>query len=156
MAMTMTGDRIEKQVLLRAPRSRVWRALTTAEEFGRWFGAKLSGGIFVPGARIRGPITHPGYEHVTFDITIDRMEPERLLSWSWHPNAIDPQVDYAAEPTTIVTFELEEVPEGTLLKVVETGFDRIPAARRAQAFRGNQDGWAIQMERIQEHVGKAT
>jgi uncharacterized protein YndB with AHSA1/START domain len=156
MAMTTTDDRIEKQVLLRAPRSRVWRALTTAEEFGQWFGAKLSGGTFTPGARVRGPITHPGYEHVTFDVTIDRIEPERLVSWRWHPNAIDPQVDYSAEPTTVVTFELEEVPEGTLLKVVETGFDKIPPARRAQAFRGNEDGWAIQMERITEHVSKAT
>ena len=156
MAMTTTSDRIEKQVLLRAPRSRVWRALTTAEEFGRWFGAKLSGGTFAAGERVRGPITYPGYEHVTFDVTIERLEPERLVSWRWHPNAINPQVDYSAEPTTVVTFELEDVPEGTLLTVVETGFDKIPVARRAQAFRGNEDGWAIQMERIKEHVGKAT
>jgi uncharacterized protein YndB with AHSA1/START domain len=147
-------DRIEKRVVLRAPRARVWRALTNAEEFGGWFGVKLRG-MFAPGARVSGAVTHPGYEHLTFEITIERMEPERLFSWRWHPHAIDPHLDYSAEPTTLVTFELEEAPEGTVLTVVESGFDRIPLARRAEAYRGNEGGWAAQMEAIKKHVSKA-
>ena len=148
------ADRIEKKVLLRAPRSRVWRALTNADEFGRWFGARLTG-TFTPGARVRGPITHKGYEHLTLEITIERMEPERLVAWRWHPNAVDPAADYAAEPTTLVTFELEEVDGGTMVTVVESGFGSIPPARRAQAFRSNSQGWAIQMENIKQYVDQA-
>lgn len=145
-------DRIEKKVLLRAPLSRVWRALTDAREFSEWFGVDLSG-TFKPGARLRAPVTHEGYEHLTWDVTIDRMEPERLLSWRWHPHAVDPDTDYANEPTTLVTFELEEVDGGTMLTVVESGFDRIPPERRAEAYRGNDAGWTKQMESIEEHVG---
>jgi uncharacterized protein YndB with AHSA1/START domain len=148
-------DRIEKHVLLRAPRSRVWRALTEAKEFGQWFGAKLTG-TFTPGAQLRGQITHKGYEHLTLELTVDRVEPERLLSWRWHPNAIDPAADYSAEPTTLVVFELEEVDGGTLLTVVESGFDRLPAARREQAYSGNDGGWTMQMEFIARHVGQAS
>ena len=148
-------DRIEKQVLLRAPRSRVWRALTETHEFSQWFGVKLTG-TFTPGARLRGQVTHKGYEHLTLELTVDRVEPERLFSWRWHPNAIDPAVDYSAEPTTLVVFELEEVDGGTLLTVVESGFDRLPAARREQAFSGNAEGWAMQMEFIANHVSKAS
>ena len=147
-----TTDRIEKQVLLRAPRARVWRALTSAEEFGAWFGVTIAG-PFTPGARIRGQITHTGYEHLTMEITIERMEPERLFSWRWHPYAIDPAVDYASEPATLVVFELQDVPGGTLLTVVESGFDRIPLARRADAYRGNEEGWTAQMKAIQDYVG---
>jgi uncharacterized protein YndB with AHSA1/START domain len=147
-------DRIEKKVFLRAPRARVWRALTDAKEFGAWFGVKLSG-TFAPNARMRGSITHPGYEHLTMDITIERMEPERLIAWRWHPNAIDPGVDYSAEPTTLVVFELDEVPGGTMLTVVESGFDRIPPERRGEAYRGNDEGWTMQMKSIEEHVGQA-
>src|SRR5215212_9126496 len=99
----ISTDRIQKKTLLRAPRARVWRALTQAEEFGAWFGAKLAG-QFVPGSSIRGPITTPGYEHLTMEITVERVEPERLLSFRWHPYAIDPAVDYASEPSTLVTF----------------------------------------------------
>jgi uncharacterized protein YndB with AHSA1/START domain len=148
-------DRIEKHVLLRAPRSRVWRALTEAKEFGQWFGVKLTG-TFTPGAQLRGQITHKGYEHLTLELTVDRVEPERLLSWRWHPNAIDPAADYSAEPTTLVVFELEEVDGGTLLTVVESGFDRLPAARREQAYSGNDGGWTMQMEFIARHVGQAS
>jgi uncharacterized protein YndB with AHSA1/START domain len=151
MTAGVNTDTITKNVLLRAPRSRVWRALTNAEEFGAWFGARLSG-TFAPGARMQGPITHKGYEHLTMDFTIERMEPERLFSWRWRPAAIDPSVDYSAEPTTLVTFELEEVDGGTRLTVVESGFDRIPAARRAEAFRMNEGGWTQQMESIKRHV----
>jgi uncharacterized protein YndB with AHSA1/START domain len=147
-------DRIERQVLLRAPRSRVWRALTDPREFGTWFGVKVDS-AFAPGARVRGQITHKGYEHVTWDITIDRMEPERLFSWRWHPHAVEPGVDYSAEPATLVVFELEEVAGGTMLRVVESGFDDVPLARRAQAYRMNGEGWTYPMGAIERHVGTA-
>lgn len=144
-------DRIERQVLIRAPRSRVWRALTDPAEFGAWFGVKVEG-TFAPGARVRGRITHKGYEHLTWDITIDRMEPERLFSWRWHPYAVEPGVDYAAEPPTLVVFELEEVSGGTRLTVVESGFDDVPLARRALAYRMNSEGWTIQTGAIERYV----
>jgi uncharacterized protein YndB with AHSA1/START domain len=111
-------------------------------------------GPFSPGARLRGQVTHPGYEHVAFEITIERMEPEKLLSWRWHPHTIDPQLDYSAEPTTLVVFELADAPEGTLLTVVESGFDGIPLARRLEAYRGNDNGWAIQVKAIEKHVNQ--
>lgn len=145
------SDRIERQVVLQAPRSRVWRALTDAQEFGSWFGVKVTGS-FSPGARVRGAITHPGYEHVTWDITIERMEPERLFSWRWHPYSVEPGVDYSGEPTTLVVFELEDVPGGTRLTVVESGFDQVPLARRAQAYRMNAEGWTIQVQAIERYV----
>jgi uncharacterized protein YndB with AHSA1/START domain len=151
MSTAVTTDTITKKVLLRAPRARVWRALTDSQEFGTWFGVKFSR-PFAPGARMQGPIQHKGYEHLTMDLTVDAIEPERRFSWRWHPNAIDPNRDYDTEPTTLVTFELEEVPGGTMLTVVESGFDRIPAERRAEAFRGNEGGWTYQMESISKHV----
>ena len=144
-------DRIEKHVLIRASRARVWRALVDAGEFGSWFGVELAG-PFTPGARARGRITHPGYEHVPFEITIERVEPERLFSWRWHPNAVESGVDYEAEPTTLVVFELEDADGGTMLTVVESGFDGIPLSRRAAAYRGNDDGWAQQVVAIERHV----
>jgi len=154
--MSTTGtDRIEKKVLLKAPRSRVWRALTHAKEFGKWFGFEAEGS-FAPGSQVHGRITHKGYEHLTMEITIERMEPERLVSWRWHPHAVEPGVDYSSEPTTLVVFELKEVPEGTLLTVVESGFDRIPLARREQAHRMNDEGWALQMKAIEQHLAKAS
>jgi uncharacterized protein YndB with AHSA1/START domain len=147
----MSSDRIEKKVVLGAPRSRVWRALTNAEEFGTWFGVKLEGG-FAAGSRVQGRITTPGYEHVTMDITIVRLDPERYFSWRWHPYAVEPGVDYSAEPTTLVEFHLEEVAGGTRLTVVESGFEQIPLARRAKAFEMNEGGWAAQLENIGRHV----
>jgi uncharacterized protein YndB with AHSA1/START domain len=146
-------DRIEKSILLRVPRARVWGALADAEAFGKWFGVKLNG-PFAPGARVAGKILHKGYEHCPFEITIERMEPERLLSWRWHPHAIDPKKDYSAEPTTLVVFELKEVADGTLLTVVESGFEGIPLARRPEAYRGNEQGWAAQMKAIEKYVGQ--
>lgn len=148
----VTTDRIEKRIRLRHPRSRVWRALTDSEEFGRWFGA-VFGAPFTPGARLSGRVTQPGYEHMTMDVVIERMEPERLFSWRWHPGAAEPGEDLSHEPTTLVVFELEELPDGTLLTVVETGFDQIPLARRAKAFRENDEGWAEQMQAIDAHLG---
>jgi uncharacterized protein YndB with AHSA1/START domain len=148
--MTST-DRIEKQVLLRAPRSRVWRALTDAEQFGTWFRAKLETG-FAVGQRAVGKITYPGYEHLSFEAVVERMEAEHLFAFRWHPYAIDPKVDYSNEPMTLVEFRLEEVEGGTLLTVVESGFDRLPAARRDEAFRMNNQGWMGQTENIRRHV----
>jgi uncharacterized protein YndB with AHSA1/START domain len=144
-------DRIEKRVVLRAARSRVWRAITTAEEFGTWFRMNLDG-MFAEGATIRGRITIPGYEHVTLEMLVERIEPERYFSYRWHPYAIDPAVDYSAEPTTLVEFTLEETEGGTALTIVESGFDRIPLARRAEAFRMNDQGWAGQIKNLERYV----
>ena len=149
--MSSTTDRIEKQVMLRAPKSRVWRALTNADEFGAWFRVKLYSG-FAVGQTVTGRVTYPGYEHVTFSVNVERMDPERLFSLRWHPAAVDPKVDYSKEPTTLVEFRLEDVKDGTMLTVVESGFDRIPAGRRDEAFRMNSEGWAIQTENIRRHV----
>jgi uncharacterized protein YndB with AHSA1/START domain len=144
-------DRIEKRVELRASRSRVWRAITTAEEFGAWFRVNLEG-VFAEGATVRGRITHPGYEHVTLEMRIERIEPERYFSYRWHPNAIDPKVDYSAEPTTLVEFILEDMEGGTAVTIVESGFDRIPLARRAEAFRLNEQGWAGEIKNLAKYV----
>jgi uncharacterized protein YndB with AHSA1/START domain len=148
----MSSDRIEKQILLHAPLDRVWRALSDSTEFGTWFGMKFNG-PFAPGVVIRGIIvpttvdaevakSQKPYEGIPFDITIDRMEPERLFSYRWHPGAIDPNVDYSVEPTTLVVFTLAKVPEGVMLTITESGFDQIPLARRAQALKQNEQGWS--------------
>jgi uncharacterized protein YndB with AHSA1/START domain len=145
-------DRIQKTVLLRAPRSKVWRALTDSDQFGQWFGARLEN-QFVAGRRAQGAITIPGYTHIRFEVEVEQMEPERLFSYRWQPGG-DPDKD-PAEPTTLVVFELEEVPEGTRLTVTETGFDRLPAARRAKAYRENDSGWTGQMENIRKYLDSA-
>ena len=147
----MNTDRIEKTILLHASRSVVWRALTTVEQFGAWFGAQLNG-TFTPGARVSGRITTPGYDHLKMDLVIERVEPERLMSYRWHPYAIDPNVDYSTEPTTLCEFTLEEVAEGTRLTAIESGFDRIPAERRDLAFRMNDGGWAAQLVNIERYL----
>lgn len=147
----MSTDRIEKQILLHAPRARVWRALVEAEEFGTWFGVKLDG-TFAERATVRGRITHPGYEHLTMEITIERLEPERLFSYRWHPFAVDPKRDYASEPTTLVEISLEETAGGTLVTIVESGFDAIPRERRAEAYRMNDQGWGAQTKNLERHV----
>lgn len=144
-------DRIEKQVVLRAPRARVWRAVTDAAEFGAWFGVRLEG-PFTEGAAVRGQITYPGYEHLTMELIVERIVPEGYFAFRWHPNATDPAVDYSAEPTTLVEFRLEDAPEGTRLTIVESGFDRIPLARRADAFRKNDAGWTVQAVNVERHV----
>lgn len=150
--MTNT-DRIEKEIMLRAPRARVWRALANAEEFGQWFRVKLVG-RFAEGATTRGKFLYPGYEHLTMEMFVERMEPERLFSYRWHPYAVDPKVDYSGEPTTLVEFRLEDADPGTRLTVVESGFDGIPLARRAEAFRMNDSGWTAQLANIERHVAK--
>lgn len=145
-------DRVERHVLLRAPRSRVWRALTDAGEFGTWFRVRLDGAFRV-GETVTGNVTYAGYEHLRFEARVEAMEPETLFSLRWHPAAVDPAVDYAAEPTTLVEFRLADAPEGTRLTVVESGFDALPEGRREVAFRMNGQGWSIQMDNVKAHVG---
>jgi len=147
----MSTDRIEKSIILHAPRARVWRAIASTEEFGSWFGMKLAG-EFRPGSRLAGRVTISGYEHLTVEITVEQVEPERLLSYRWHPYSIDPGVDYSGEPMTLVEFRLVEVSGGTQLTIVESGFDQIPIARRGEAFRGNDEGWAGQLKNIERYV----
>jgi len=150
--MPTTTDRIERKILLRAPRSRVWRALSNPKEFGDWFGVSLQTDTMVAGMPLRGQVTYPGYEHVVFEVWIERVEPERVLSWRWHPYAVDTAVDYSGEPTTLVEFELVDADGGTLFSVVESGFDSVPPARRLKAFRMNTDGWEQQIANIEKHV----
>lgn len=153
--MNTSTDRIERKVLIKATRSRVWRALSDAGEFGDWFGVNFKGKTFIAGKHVQGKITYPGYEHLDMDVLIERIVPEQLLSWRWHPAAIDPKVDYSQEPTTLVVFELQEFDGGTMLTVIESGLDKIPLARRADVFRMNSSGWDAQMENIKKHVAKA-
>ena len=158
----MSADRIEKKILLRAPRKRVWRALSDSTEFGTWFGVKFDG-PFTPGASMRGVITptkvnaevanaQKPYEGLPFEITIEKMEPERLFSFRWHPFAVERGVDYSAEPTTLVVFALEEVAGGVMLTVTESGYDQIPLARRAKAFTANEQGWGMVVKLVEEHL----
>lgn len=149
--MTTLTDRIEKTAVLKAPRARVWQALTDPRQFSEWFGVRITE-PFTPGARVRGPVTHPGYEHLTFDIQVEEVEPERRLSWRWHPQTTDPVGDHASEPSTLVVFELADAPGGTALHVIESGFDGLPAEHRLEAFRRNEGGWAQQMVAIERHV----
>ncbi len=144
-------DCIEKTIELKAPVSRVWRALTDHEEFGKWFHVRLDGS-FVPGQVSRGQITSPGYEHIRWEAVVQKIEPERLFSFTWHPYAVDPNEDYTGEPPTFVEFTLTPTASGTLLRLVESGFDKIPGKRRFEAFRMNDDGWSDQMENIARHV----
>ncbi|MFN0244299.1 MAG: SRPBCC family protein [Planctomycetota bacterium] len=152
---TGSTDRIERTIELRVPRSRVWRALTDAHEFGTWFGVKMDG-AFSPGAQLRGQITIPGYQHVVMDIRIERVEPERHFSWRWHPHAVERGVDYSKEERTLVVFELADVPGGTRLTVVESGFDKVPLARRAEAYRMNSGGWEGQLRNLEQHVTESS
>ncbi len=161
----MNTDRIEKKILLRAPRQRVWRALSDSSEFGRWFGAKFDG-PFVPGGTIRAVVAQTAvdaevaqaqkeFEGTPFEIVVEKMEPERLLSFRWHPFAIEPGIDYSAEPTTLVEFVLEEQDNAVILTVTESGFDRIALARRAKAFSANEQGWSMQVKLIEKYLTHA-
>jgi uncharacterized protein YndB with AHSA1/START domain len=154
MADPMTStDRIEKKVVLRAPLSRVWDAIADSTKFGEWFGVKLEQ-AFTPGKSLKAKMTKKGYEQFEFDMQIDRIEPQRYFSYRWHPYAIDPKHDYSSEPMTLVEFLLEEIKEGTALTIIESGFDRIPATRRAEAFRMNDGGWTGQIKQIAAYVEK--
>jgi uncharacterized protein YndB with AHSA1/START domain len=158
----MNTDRIEKKILLHAPLKRVWRTLSDSAEFGTWFGMKFDG-PFNPGATVHAVIVptkvnaevakaQKAYEGMPFEIAIDQMEPERLFSFRWHPAAVERGVDYSAEPTTLVVFSLEEVANGVMLTVTESGFDRIPLARRAKAFTANEQGWGMVVKLIEEYL----
>lgn len=154
MTATTATDRIEKTVIINAPRSRVWQAIADAKQFGEWFRVNLNG-QFKAGTTIRGQITYPGYEHVTMEMVVDRIEPERHFSYRWHPAGVDPKADYSSEPMTLVEFTLEDVSGGTRLTIVESGFDKIPLARRAEAFRMNEGGWGEQVTNIDRYVTKS-
>jgi uncharacterized protein YndB with AHSA1/START domain len=158
----MTTDRIENRILLRAPRERVWRAISDAREFGAWFGVTFDG-PFVSGSRLTGKITPTAvdpevaklqqpHEGKPFTCWVERIEPQSLFSFRWHPYAVDAKQDYAEEPTTLVQFELEEAPAGTLLTIRESGFDQIPLERRAAAFAANEGGWSHQAQLIQKYL----
>lgn len=159
-------DHIEKRILLRAPLKRVWRALSDSKEFGAWFGVKFDA-PFKPGTRITGKIVGTSvdaevarlqkqHERVPFEITIDRIEPERLFSFRWHPHATEPGVDYSHEPTTLIEFTLEEVTNGVMLTVTESGFDQIPLPRRAKAFEGNEKGWGMVIQLVEKYLAQAS
>jgi uncharacterized protein YndB with AHSA1/START domain len=161
----MSTDRITKQVTLRATPRRVWKALADSKEFGEWFGIRF-GGPFSPGATVHGVITgtkadpdiaklQAPMEGFPYSITIERMEPEKLFSYRWHPHSLDQTIDYSDEPTTLVAFELQAVPEGTLLTVTESGFDQIPAHRRKSAFEANDQGWGMQVVLIGKHLARS-
>ncbi|MHB8528284.1 MAG: SRPBCC family protein [Caulobacteraceae bacterium] len=144
-------DRIEKTIDLGAPVERVWRALTDSAEFGQWFRVRLEG-PFAPGEVTRGRITYPGYEHLTWEARVAKMERPRLFSFTWHPYPVDPDIDYSGEPPTLVEFRLEPIASGTRLTMVESGFDALPDDRRADTLRMNEGGWAEQMKNIKAHV----
>lgn len=146
-------NRVEKRIELKAPVARVWRALTDYREFGEWFRVKLEG-PFVAGKISRGHITHPGYEHVKWEAVVQKMEAERLFSFTWHPYAIDPKINYSKETPTLVEFRLEKTASGTLLTVTESGFDKIPVGRREEALRKNEGGWTAQMKNIESYVAE--
>lgn len=156
-AASSASDRIEKRIELKAPVSRVWRALTDYREFGEWFGVKLEG-PFVVGQISSGHITYPGYEHVRLEAMVQKMEPERLFSFTWpHPKSFDKadySQEYTNEPRTLVEFRLEKTATGTLLIVTESGFDKLPADRRMDSFRRNEGGWTQQMKNIEGYVAK--
>ncbi|MGB8356613.1 MAG: SRPBCC family protein [Chthoniobacteraceae bacterium] len=147
------NDRIERRVELKAPVSRVWRALTDAEEFGEWFRVKLDG-PFVAGQASSGHMLYPGYEHIRWNAVVQTVEPERLFSFTWHPYGIDPKVDYSKETPTLVEFRLEKSEGGTLLVLTESGFDKVPEERRAKAFEMNEGGWTEQMKNIESFLAK--
>ena len=160
--MLLHTDRIEKKMLLRATRERVWKAISEADQFGAWFGVAFDG-PFEKGARLTGRIVpttvdsdiarlqepHAGK---SFEFSVDQIEPMRRISFRWHPFAIEPGVDYSKEPTTLIVFELHAAAGGTLLTISESGFDQIPLSRRAAAFNANDGGWAMQTTLIAKYL----
>lgn len=148
-------DSIQRSIVINASRERVWRALTNAEEFGAWFGADLAGQVFQPGQRARGPFTHPGCEGLFFDAVIQHIQPQDVMSFHWHPYAVDTAVNYSDEQPTLVSFSLSDGPaSNVLLTVVESGFDKVPPHRRRTAFEMNTEGWEIQLQNLLNHVSK--
>jgi uncharacterized protein YndB with AHSA1/START domain len=145
------NDRIVKSIEINAPRARVWKALTDPKEFGAWFEIALEM-PFVPGKLTKGRLTTPGWEHIVMEFVVQKLEEPRLFSFTWHPYAVDPRVDYSKETPTLVEFKLEPKGAGTLLTVTESGFDAIPAVRRDEAFRQNSGGWDAQIKNIKNYV----
>ncbi|HEX3866461.1 MAG TPA: SRPBCC family protein [Gemmatimonadaceae bacterium] len=152
--MPSSTDRLEKSIVLPVPRARVWQAITDVHEFNEWFGVDLTA-PFVPGAAVSGRLRVPGYEHLLLTAWVETIEPERRFAFRWHPNATDTSIDYSGEPTTLVTFTLEDVDGGTRLTIVESGFDALPESRRIRALTSNSNGWTSQLTRIAEHVSTA-
>ena len=163
--MNSTTDRIEKNVFLKAPQARVWQAISDSKRFGAWFGVTFDA-PFAPGARMVGTLTGTtvdpetakrmeGYKGTRFEFQVDRIEPEHHFSYRWHPFALDGDVDYSIEPMTLVAFDLKEARGGTMLTIVESGFDAIPLARRADAFEANDEGWAQQAILIEKYLALA-
>jgi len=152
-AAAVATDRIERSIHIAAPRSRVWRAVSSAEEFGSWFGAELKGQRFAAGEHVRGSMAGAGHPEVGFDAIVERCEPEHLIAWRWHPFAVNPKVDYSGEPRTLVTFTLAEVDGGTLVTVVESGFDQLPPHRRTESYPRHEQGWDFQLANLQRHAG---
>jgi uncharacterized protein YndB with AHSA1/START domain len=160
--MATPTDRIEKTILLRAPLDRVWRAISDAKQFGSWFGVEFESD-FVAGARLIGTCVptkvdpevaraQEAYAGTAFEVHIDRVEPMALFSFRWHPFALDPDIEYSKEPMTLVSFELKEVPDGTMLTITESGFDAIPLGRRGEAFEANEEGWIAQTRLIEKYI----
>jgi uncharacterized protein YndB with AHSA1/START domain len=151
---TKERDRISAKIVLRSPRARVWHALTDSEELGRWFGI-MGIGPLSPGATVRGMYMHEGFEHVPFEVVVERLEPERVFSFRWHPFAVDPDVDYSVEPRTLVVFTLEDTRGGTILSVVESGFGGLPPGRREKAYAEHTEGWTYQLKAVEQFLVKA-
>ena len=146
---------VERSIVINAPRERVWLALSDAEKFGTWFGANLKGQTFESGKRVRGPMASAncGHDKAYFDAVLERIEPQDVLAYSWHPYAVDPAIDYAQEESTLVTFTLSDAPgNGTLLTVLETGFDKVPPHRRQEAYRMHSGGWEAQLKNVMRYV----
>lgn len=145
---------IEKRVTLRAPRSKVWRALTTIDQFCSWFGVATWEGTFAPGARVRMVMRPEIAGDDDYYIFVEEMRPESLFSWRWHPGKKDPHADYSAEPTTLVVFELKDVAGGTELTITESGFNQLSLERRARVYRENVGGWNEQAVALERYVSQ--
>lgn len=150
--MTTISDRIETEVLIEAPQARVWRAISNAEEFGKWFQVDLTGKEFAAGQTVSARISSCGHGDLPWTVLVERIEPEQLFSFRWHPYSKDSSVDYSAEERTLVEFRLKEVDNGTLLTVIESGFDKVPPERRLEAFRMNTRGWAAKIEDVEKYA----
>lgn len=164
--MNHVPDRIEKRIVLRSPRERVWSAISEAKQFGSWFGVEFDG-EFAAGTRLTGRIVptkvdpevaklQQPYIGFPFELHIERIEPMSLFSFRWHPSAVDRNTDYSAKPMTLVEFRLEEVAQGTLLTITESGFDHIPLERRAKAFTSNEGGWKHQLKLIEKYLDRSS
>lgn len=151
MTQAAVSDRIERDVFIRAPLSRVWEALTDDSQFGQWFGVRLSG-PFTAGGRVHATVTGEKMTGVTFDIFVQEIVPPRLFSWRWYAHDVAPGAETPDEPMTLVEFHLEAAEGGTRLRVIESGFDRVPASQRLQSYRNNSEGWTIQVANIERHV----